>query len=101
MTKTYKFNFIDGNYVLQYSKPDATEPPFLIDAESMQFDTKKFYQYIFSDVKEVIEIVVDNQMNQNTLDPAIWKKGERVYRVISDLCSEISQKINVECFNIC
>lgn len=98
MTKKYDFNYEEGRYILQYNNPNSKEEPFVIDTEDMQFDTKKFYMYIFSDVKEQINIEIINNIKMDIVSPEIAKKGERVYKVIDDLCKEITKRINSECF---
>ena len=98
MIKKYDFYYEEGKYVLKFKNPNATEQPFEINMDDMQFDTKRFYMYMFSDVKESISIVIKNGINVDELDKDVAKKGERVYRVIEDLCTEITNKINKECF---
>lgn len=98
MTKKYNFNYTDGNYILQYNNPNDTREPFEISADDMQFDTKKFYLYVFSDVKEKITIEIQNNIQQDTVGLDVAKKGERVYKVIDDLCKVITERLNAECF---
>lgn len=98
MTRKYNFYYEDGKYVLQYSNPNTSGEPFEISADDMQFDTRKFYLCMFSDVKENINIEIENKIQIDELEQNIVKKGERVYRVIDDLCKEITNKLNTECF---
>ena len=98
MIRNYDFYYEEGKYVLKYKNPSATEQPFEISMDDMQFDTKRFYMYMFSNVKERISIVIENGINVAELDKDVAKKGERVYKVIEDLCKEITNKINKECF---
>lgn len=100
MTKTYKFNYIDEKYTLTYSQPGKEGDPFAIDEEKMEFDTTKFYQYVFQDVNDVINIKIDNEMNDDDIDRKQYKKGMRVLNTIEDLCKEICEGINEECFKI-
>lgn len=100
MTKRYQFSYQDGSYVLKYTNPNDNTEPFFICAENMQFDTKKFYEYVFSDIKEITTIMISNDISSVVEDASIIKKGDRVYQVINDLCQEIVKKINVECFGI-
>lgn len=100
MTKRYQFSYQDGSYVLKYTNPNDNTEPFFISAENMQFDTKKFYEYVFSDIKEITTIMISNDISSVVEDASIIKKGDRVYQVINDLCQEIVKKINVECFGI-
>ena len=98
MTKKYDFNYEDGKYVLKYSNPNITDEPFEICADNMQFDTKKFYVYIFSDIKEKLDVEIQNSISLEKVGADVAKKGERVFKVIDDLCKEITNRINVECF---
>lgn len=97
MTRKYDFYYEQGKYVLKYNNPNATGEPFEISMDDMQFDTKWFYMYMFSDVKETINIVIENGLREAELDKEVFKKGERVYRVIEDLCREITNRLNAEC----
>ncbi len=98
MTKKYELYYKDGNYILQYSNPNDPNDPFAINEDNMQFDVKKFYIYIFKDVNESIKIEIVNNISQNAEDLSIIKKGERIYNVIKELCEEITNKLNEECF---
>lgn len=98
MIKKYNFHYNAGKYILQYNNPNAIDEPFEISADNMQFDTKKFYMYIFSDVKEEIHIEIENNINTDNQERDVVKKGERVYKVIDDLCKEITNRLNKECF---
>ena len=98
MTKKYDFNYENGKYILKNNNPNITTEPFQICADNMQFDTKKFYMYVFSDIKESLNIEIHNNIELEKVGQDVAKKGERVYKVIEDLCKEIASKINVECF---
>lgn len=98
MTKTYRFNYEEGNYVLIYSNPEEKGNPFLINENTMQFDTKHFYEYVFQDVKEKLDLKIVNKMDESKLDSKTYKKGLRVYKTIEELCNMITEEINVKCF---
>lgn len=98
MTKKYELCYKDGNYILQYSNPNAKDAPFTINGENMQFDVKKFYMYIFSDVNESIEILLVNKISENNEELPNIKKADRIYGVIEELCREITSRLNNECF---
>lgn len=99
MTKTYKFNYEQGKYTLMYSNPKARkEDAFTIDGDSMEFDTKKFYEYVFQDVKEKLDLKIINEMDESIVGDKIWKKGGRVYNIIQEMCEQIVQKMNEQCF---
>lgn len=98
MTKTYKFNYCDGEFLLTYSQPGKEGTSFSIKEETMEFNTTKFYEYVFQDVYSIVEIKVNNEMVQDKIDVHTYKKGLRVYQTIVDLCAEISKGINEKCF---
>lgn len=98
MTRRYNFDYQEEKYILKDTNPNKTDEPFIIDAKDMQFDTRMFYTYIFSDVKEQINIEIQNNIQADVVGTDVAKKGERVYRVINDLCKEITSRINKECF---
>lgn len=54
--------------------------------------------YVFSDVKEQLTIEIQNNIHTDEVGREVAKKGERVYKVIDDLCKEIMRRINKECF---
>ncbi len=98
MIRKYNFDYEEGKYILKYSNPYTTEAPFVISADNMQFDTKKFYMYVFKDVKKKLNIEIQNNLQPDIVGLDIVKKGERVFGVIVDLCREITKRINEECF---
>lgn len=98
MTKKYELHYKNGNYILQYSNPNDLNDPFAINEDNMQFNVKNFYMYIFKDVNELIKIEIENKISQNTEDLSIIKKGERIYSIIKELCEEITNRLNEECF---
>lgn len=100
MTKAYKFNYMDGKYTLIYSQPGKEKNSFVVDEQKMEFDTMKFYQYVFNDVNDVIDIKIVNEMNKEDIDEKKYKKGIRVLSTIEELCTEICKGINEKCFNI-
>ena len=98
MTKKYSFDYEEEKYILRNTNPSKTDEPFVISAKDMQFDTKKFYLYVFSDVKEQLTIEIQNNIQAEQVGREVAKKGERVYKVIDDLCKEIISRINKDCF---
>ena len=53
-----------------------------------EFDTKKFYQYVFSDISIPIEIeIIDKTMSDD-------KEVQRVYGVINDIVQGVVAKLN-------
>ena len=100
MTKNYKFNYADGNYTLTYSNPAEKRDAFCVNEETMQFDTKYFYEYVFKDVNEKIIIQIDNVMDENAMDKNTYKRGLRVYSTIDELCKQIVDGINTKCFGV-
>lgn len=92
MKKT--FNFQDDNeiYILKNTNPGEKKSPFLINRESMEFDTSMFYEYVFSDINEKFEIEIVNLVDSSD------KEAQRVYGTIDEICREVMEKINKKCF---
>lgn len=91
---------MNEKYILTYSQPGKEGEPFSIDEQKMEFDTTKFYQYVFQDVHDVVEIKIVNEMKEEDMESKKYKKGLRVLSTIEDLCTEICKGINEKCFNI-
>lgn len=99
MTKTYLFKYDEDNFILMDNQPEKEENKFLINVDTMEFDTTLFYELVFKDVTERINIQIINQLDEHELDKNLYKKGMRVYQTISDLCEKICMGINQECFS--
>ena len=60
--------------------------------KEMQFDTNKFYQYVFADIEAEMEIEILDTTNDQD------KAAKRVYNIISEITSEVMKKMNEKCF---
>lgn len=67
----------------------------------MQFDTLKYYEAIFSDVNEKIEIGIKYEINHQDsgIDEQMGKSAKYIFETIKSLTSEICNKLNSECFS--
>lgn len=90
MKKTYEFKVEAEKFILVNTNPNDKGEPFSIDKKEMQFDTNKFYQYVFSDITTEIEIV-----NKADSDD---KLAKRLYETISEISSGVMKKLNEKCF---
>jgi len=97
MKKDYKFKFENSCFVLENGSNPAKR--FTLDIKILQFDTKAFYEAIFSDVKEHIDIVItkDNSLDQIT-DPDTQKAAHHVFDTIVLITNQVCEKLNKECF---
>ena len=50
MKRTFEFEQNNDKYTLKNTAPHEKKDPFEIDKSKKEFDTKKFYQYVFSDI---------------------------------------------------
>lgn len=100
MIKMYNFDYKEDKFVLGYTRPDVEEKKFEICVEKMELDTKGFYEFMFQDINDIIEIKINNVMDEKKIESNLYRKGMRVYRVLEELCTEIANRINKECFGI-
>lgn len=88
MKKTYEFKTNEEKYMIVNTNPNETKEAFEINKKEMQFDTNKFYQYIFADIETEMEIeILDRTDNQD-------KAAKRVYNIVSEIVSEVMKKMN-------
>lgn len=101
MKREYSFNYKDNKYVILDSSTEPKEV-FSIDVNKLQFDTLKYYEAIFSDVNEKIEIEIKYRINHNgsEIDEQICKTAKYIFETIKSLTCEICDKLNAECFSI-
>ena len=60
MKKTLNFKSDETKYILENTNPNEKREPFTIEKDTMEFDTVKFYEYVFSDIDKGLDIMVDN-----------------------------------------
>ena len=78
-----------------------TKECFSIDDKKLQFDAKIFYESVFADVNEHIEIKINDICKYSEgVDASIIKNSKHIYDTINNLTCEICEKLNTECFCI-
>lgn len=90
MKKTFSFNFDGENYILKTNKPDDEREPFTIASSNMEFDTSKFYEYVFGEIDEIGEIEIMNLVQADD------KVAQRVYLTIDEICQGVVSKMKDE-----
>ena len=91
MKKTFDFYETDKEYVLKSTNPNIKKEPFKIEKENMEFNTKEFYNYVFEDVDNIIEIEIVN-MTETCGD----KYARLTYQTIQEICEGVSEKLNAK-----
>ena len=90
MKRIFEFEQDKDKYTLKNTVPHEKKEPFEIDKNKKEFDTKKFYQYVFSDISIPIEIeIIDKTMSDD-------KETQRVYGIINDIVQGLISKLNNE-----
>lgn len=92
MKKTFDFKAEEEKYILKNKNPNDKRDAFEISKNEMQFDTNKFYQYVFSDINDKMEIeIIDNSDISD-------KAAKRVYNTISEIAGGVIERMNKKCF---
>lgn len=92
MKKTFDFKVEEEKYILKNKNPNDKRDAFEISKNEMQFDTNKFYQYVFADINDKMEIeIIDNSDISD-------KAAKRVYNTISEIASGVIERMNKKCF---
>ena len=99
MKKEYNFNYKDNKYVILDNTAELKEV-FSIDINNLQFDTLKYYEALFSDVNEKIEIDIKYEIDHQSsnVDDKTGKSAKYIFETINSLTCEICDKLNSECF---
>lgn len=92
MKKTYEFKVEAEEFILVNTNPNDKGEPFTIDKKEIQFDTNKFYQYVFSDVTTEMEIEIVDKSDSDD------KLAKRLYETISEISSGVMKKLNEKRF---
>ena len=92
MKKIYEFRTDEEKYMIVNMNPNEKKEAFEINKKEMQFDTNKFYQYVFADIEAEMEIEILDTTNDQD------KAAKRVYNLISEITSEVMKKMNEKCF---
>lgn len=91
----FKLSSDEFNYILENTNPNEKKAPFTIEKKEMQFDTNKFYEYVFADINQTMEIEITNGvLDEND------KSAQRIYSTIDEICKGIINKMNEKCFNL-
>lgn len=97
MKKVYRFRIEDARLILENTSNPSDK--FLVEIDKLQFDTKSFYEAIFSDVNEHIEIQVEKDSNVEKIeDLKIRKIAWYVYDTILLIVDQVCFKLNEDCF---
>lgn len=64
-----------------------------IDKDTMEFNTTKFYDYVFSDIDKELDIKVNNTVSE------FDKVGQRTYSTIVEICDGVIAKMKEKCFS--
>lgn len=88
MKRIYSLTYEEGKFILKNTNPNEKKEPFVINEADMEFDTFKFYEYVFSDIEEGTEIeikVVDLVEKNNIM--------KRIYATIDEICSGVIREM--------
>lgn len=93
MKRVYELTSENDEYILKNTNPNENKDAFVIKKKKMQFDTSKFYKYVFEDIKERTEIEIKDKTE------ATDKMAKIVYRSLSEICIGIINEINEKIFD--
>lgn len=93
MKKTYEFKVDDEKFILVNTNPNDKGEAFVIGKKEMQFDTNRFYHYVFSDITTEMEIEIVDKSDSND------KLAKRLYETISEISIGVMKKLNEKCFS--
>lgn len=93
MKKTLNFKSDDVMYILEDINPNEKREPFTIDKDTMEFNTTRFYDYVFSDIDKELDIKVNNTVSE------FDKVGQRTYSTIVEICDGVIAKMKEKCFS--
>ncbi len=97
MKKDYNLKIENNDFILQ-NKKDSKEQ-FIINIEKLQFDTKTFYEVVFANVEEHVEITISKDSSISQLnDQKLQKIANHVYDTISSVTNQVCIKLNEDCF---
>lgn len=87
MKRTYNFEEDENQYILRNSNPNETKKPFTIDKKTLEFDTRSFYEYIFSDAEWGMDYEVKNQIEIND------NQTKRILNIIEEIIQGVSEQL--------
>lgn len=94
MKKRFEFYIEDNNYILKNTNPNEKKSPFVIEKETLEFNSEKFYNYVFQDISEQMDIEVVNLLDENSLPKTEYKDAKRIYDSIEQICREVMEQMN-------
>ncbi len=99
MKKEFNFSYKEEKFFLENIEVNGKEP-MSIDAKKLEFDTRLYYELLFEDVSEEIEITIKNIITDSEIEDVEIKKASKyIYSTIDNLTKELCDKINIECFS--
>jgi len=91
MKKMFEFKAEEEKYILKNTNPNDKRDAFEISKKEMQFDTNSFYQYVFSDISDKMEVEVVDKSDASD------KSAKRVYDTISEIANAVIERLNKKC----
>lgn len=91
MKKTFEFKADGEKFILINTNPNEKKEKFEIDKKEMQFDTNKFYQYVFSDITAKMEIEIVDKTDEGD------DQAKRLYKVVDEICVGVMKRLNDKC----
>jgi len=87
MKRFLKFENKDGNYVIN----EEEEELFVIDGKTLEFNSRMFYEKIYSGEKKTTNIELRNKVNEDEL-----KKGNYIFEWLTAIFKAIKEAFNEE-----
>ena len=94
MKKTFDFYENEDKYILKNTNPSEKREPFEIEMATMEFNSEKFYEYVFSDITEKFEIVVNHLIEKKNQEDSEGKEARRMFEIINQICTGVMEEMN-------
>lgn len=92
MRKTFELSEDEKKYTLKNTNPNEKKSPFMIEKETLEFNSELFYEYVFRDVTGDFDIEVILLQNESDSDFE-KKQAKRVCDVIQQICSGVIEEM--------
>jgi len=92
MKKQYKCTVDKDAFILEQKEKPKNQ--FIVDLNNLQFDTKTFYEVVFSDVDKRVEVVIEKDESILKLAPEQQKRADHVYETITSIINQVCEKLN-------
>lgn len=92
MKKIFDFFEDEMRYTLQNTNPNDDRIPFIIEKETMEFNSESFYEYVFSDITGDFEIEVNLLQSDLEID-SDKKQAKRVCDTIQQICTGVIEEM--------